>query len=102
VATLTPLPRGAGRPSRVVVVGDSDFASNSFYGVLGNADFFQNAVAFLAEDEDLIRIRPRTAAGDSVYLSAAQGRFVFAVCLVLVPLFTLAVGGAVVVRRRAL
>ncbi len=102
VATRTPVPAGSGRPSRVVLVGDSDFASNSFYGVLGNADFFQNIVAFLAEDENLIRIRPRGATGDTVYISAAGGRLVFAVSIVLVPLITLAVGTMVVLRRRSL
>ncbi|MDH4037606.1 MAG: GldG family protein [Candidatus Krumholzibacteria bacterium] len=102
VATRTPVPAGSARTSRVVLVGDSDFASNSFYGVLGNADFFQNIVAFLSEDEDLIRIRPRAATGDTVYISAAQGRMVFAVSLVLVPLITLIVGASVVFRRRAL
>jgi ABC-type uncharacterized transport system involved in gliding motility auxiliary subunit len=101
VATLTPVPAGSVPPSRVVLVGDSDFASNSFYGVLGNADFFQNIIAFLAEDENLIRIRPRSSTGDTVYISAAQGRMVFAVCLVLVPLITLIVGASVVLRRRA-
>jgi ABC-type uncharacterized transport system involved in gliding motility auxiliary subunit len=102
VATLTPVPAGMGHPSRVVLIGDSDFASNSFLGVLGNGDFFQNVIAFLAEDVDLIRIRPRAATGDRVYLTAANGRLVFAVCLLLIPLATLAVGGVVVVRRRAL
>ena len=102
VATLTPVPAGSAQASRVVLIGDSDFASNSFYGVLGNADFFHNAVAFLGEDENLIRIRARPSTGDTVYISAAQGRLVFAVCLVLVPLLTLVVGGVVVVRRRAL
>ncbi|HEX5132954.1 MAG TPA: GldG family protein [Candidatus Krumholzibacteria bacterium] len=102
VATRTPVPVGSGASSRVVVIGDSDFASNSFYGVLGNADFFQNAVAFLAEDENLIRIRPKAALGDTVYISAPQGRLVFTVCIILVPLLTLVIGAVVVVRRRAL
>jgi ABC-type uncharacterized transport system involved in gliding motility auxiliary subunit len=102
VSTFSPTIADSARASRVVVVGDSDFASNGFYGVLGNADFFQNIVAFLAEDENLIRIRPKDSLGDSVYISAPQGRMVFAVCIVLVPLATLMIGAFVVVRRRAL
>jgi ABC-type uncharacterized transport system involved in gliding motility auxiliary subunit len=102
VSTFSPTIADSARASRVVVVGDSDFASNGFYGVLGNADFLQNIVAFLAEDENLIRIRPRDSLGDSVYISAPQGRMVFAVCIVLVPLATLMIGAFVVVRRRAL
>jgi gliding motility-associatede transport system auxiliary component len=103
VSSVTPIPRRVpDRTSRLVLVGDSDYANNSFYGVLGNADFFQNIIAFLAKDENLIKIRPRAALGDSVYITASQGRLVFAVCLVLLPLIPLVFGVVVVVRRRAL
>lgn len=103
VSTITPIPkRLPDRTSRVVLVGDSDFATNSFYGVLGNADFFQNIVAFLAQDENLIRIRPRASLGDTVYITASQGHLVFLVCLVLLPLIPIIIGGIVVVRQRAL
>ena len=107
VATRTPLVAGeervrAGRTSRVVLVGDSDFANNALYGVLGNADFLLNTVAFLSEDENLIRIRPRRIAGESVYITERQGRLVFLVCMVLLPLTPVAAGTVVVARRRRL
>ncbi len=106
-AALTPLVAangGAapGRTSRVVLIGDSDFADNALFGVLGNTDFFLNTVAFLAEDENLIRIRPRRALGDSVYITERQGRMVFLVCLVLLPLAPVVTGAVVVARRRRL
>ncbi len=44
---------------RVAAFGDSDFASNALLGFQGNQDFFLNVVAWLAEDQDLISIRPR-------------------------------------------
>ena len=98
--------RPPGRPdeekSRVVLVGDSDFANNVFYGLLGNPDFFQNIIAFLAREEDMITIRPRGAPGDRVYISERQGRLVFAVCIVLLPLASVVAGGVVAVRRRRL
>ena len=43
---------------RVVAVGDADFASNQLLGFQGNQDFFLNAIAWLAEDADMISIRP--------------------------------------------
>jgi ABC-type uncharacterized transport system involved in gliding motility auxiliary subunit len=107
VATLTPLVAGperveAGRASRVVLIGDSDFANNVLYGVLGNSDFLLNTIAFLSEDENLIRIRPRRFVGESVYITERQGRLVFLVCLVLLPLTPVVTGAVVVARRRRL
>ncbi len=44
---------------RIVLVGDGDFASNSYLRAgFANADLFMNAAAWLAEEEDLISIRP--------------------------------------------
>lgn len=84
----------------VAVFGDVDFATNANYGLLGNADIFQNTIAFLAGDEDLISIRPREGARDRVYISASQGRLIFAVCVVLLPLAVVGAGGWVFGRRR--
>ena len=43
----------------MVVIGDSDFAANSVLGVQGNRDLFLNTVNWLAQQENLIAIRPR-------------------------------------------
>src|SRR5262249_43845222 len=45
--------------TRVVVIGDSDFASNSLLGFQGNRDLFLNTVNWLAQQENLIAIRPK-------------------------------------------
>ncbi|MCC7177230.1 MAG: GldG family protein, partial [Acidobacteria bacterium] len=45
--------------SRLAVIGDSDFISNGVLGVQGNRDFFMNTVNWLAQQENLIAIRPR-------------------------------------------
>jgi ABC-type uncharacterized transport system involved in gliding motility auxiliary subunit len=92
--------QGDGGRTRLVVVGDSDFAGNSYYGVLGNSDFFLNCVNYLAADEDLISIRPRRGPGDRALISERQGRFVFATSIVLLPLSVVIVGTIVLVRRR--
>ena len=102
VSTRTPMGRPGMKTSRMVLVGDSDFVNNVFFGVLGNSDWFQNAVAFLAHDESMISIRPREALSDQIYLSERDGRLVFLVCLVLLPAVSLGTGIAVFARRARL
>ena len=60
-AALTPKEapeEGKPRPA-VVVVGNSSFASNGYINVLGNSDFFQRAVGWLAEERDIISLTPK-------------------------------------------
>src|SRR5689334_15121078 len=47
--------------TRLVAIGDSDFASNAALGVQGNRDLFLNTVNWLVQQENLISIRPRDA-----------------------------------------
>jgi len=102
VATRSPFGRKDIKKSRVVLFGDSDFVNNVFFGVLGNSDLFQNALAFLTDDESMITIRPRPALRDEIYLSEAQGRLVFLICIVLLPAVSLGTGITVIVRRARL
>lgn len=86
--------------SKIVVIGDSDFATNRFFGVLGNSDFFLNAVEYLAEEEIVVPIRLRKDLGHRMFISAAEGRLVFLLCLVLMPLMVASMGGYVFMRKR--
>ena len=47
------------KKARIVVFGDSDFASNNYLNLSGNRDLFLNTVSWLAEEENLIAIRPK-------------------------------------------
>jgi ABC-type uncharacterized transport system involved in gliding motility auxiliary subunit len=60
------------KEARLVVIGDSDFASNRYYGAQANGDLFQNAVNWLAQDEDLISIRPKSPKNRRVTLTQSQ------------------------------
>jgi ABC-type uncharacterized transport system involved in gliding motility auxiliary subunit len=102
VAERAPRGRADMKKSRVVLIGDSDFANNVFFGVLGNSDWFENVVAFLAGDESMITIRPRAALNDHVYLSERDGRLVFLLCIVLLPAVSLGTGVVVIMRRARL
>jgi len=66
-------PRAETSESRYVVVGDSDFVSNSNIG-RGGRDIFLNAIGWLAQQEDLISIRPKEKQQQALYLSQAQSR----------------------------
>ncbi len=82
----------AERRTRVVVAGDGDFATNSFFPVLGNRDLLLNAIAALTEVEQLIGIAPRGYATPRLELSAAQLRASFAISTLLLPGLALALG----------
>jgi ABC-type uncharacterized transport system involved in gliding motility auxiliary subunit len=85
---------------RVVAAGDADFASNSLLGFQGNQDFFLNVVAWLAEDVDLISIRPKEPENQSLFLSRQKQRMVAWVALVLLPLGFVIAGVVTWWRRR--
>jgi len=71
--------------TRLVVVGDSDFAANSVAGMGGNRDMFLNMVNWLAQQENLISIRPRNAADRRVTLTGGQDRMIFWFSMFILP-----------------
>jgi ABC-type uncharacterized transport system involved in gliding motility auxiliary subunit len=89
------------RSARLVVFGDAEFASNNFIPLQGNGDLFLNTVSWLAEEEDLIAIRPREGGSSGpVILTAAQQPLIFWPPVVLLPLAVFGLGALVLARRR--
>jgi ABC-type uncharacterized transport system involved in gliding motility auxiliary subunit len=70
---------------RVVAVGDADFASNALLGIQGNQDFFLNSIAWLAEDVDMISIRPKEPENQALFLSRQTQQNAYWLALVLLP-----------------
>jgi len=70
---------------RIMVVGDSDFASNAAAGIQGNADLFVNMNNWLTQQEDLISIHPRDAGDRRVTMTADQQRRVLWLSLIFIP-----------------
>jgi ABC-type uncharacterized transport system involved in gliding motility auxiliary subunit len=90
----------SGPESRVVVVGDADFASNQLLRMApGNEDFFLNTIAWLVHDSELIAIRPVAQDQNRLFLTQSQNLFVLVFSVFVIPgLFV--VGGIVGWWRR--
>lgn len=71
--------------ARLVIIGDSDFAMNGNFQVQRNGDLFLNTVNWLAQDEELISIRPKTKADRRVTMTASQQNFLFWLTILLMP-----------------
>jgi len=81
--------------SRIAVVGDSDFATNSFFHIMGNGTLFLNTVNYLAAQENLIGIQPRTADLPRINLTNRQMKGTFFLAVILIPSLLAVVGTAV-------
>jgi ABC-type uncharacterized transport system involved in gliding motility auxiliary subunit len=91
---------GGTRYGRIVVFGDSDFATNAYLGLSGNRDLMLNTIGWLAEEEDLIAVRAKDPVSQPVVLNMRQGRSVFWLPVVGLPALVACIGVLVLVRRR--
>jgi gliding motility-associatede transport system auxiliary component len=88
------------RPFRAVVIGDGDFASNSFLPYMSNSDLMVAAVRWLAHEERGTAVRTRIPVPPMILLTAAQSRWIFIVIVILLPLTVIGIGGLVWWLRR--
>ena len=86
--------------SRIAIIGDSDFATNSFFHILGNGNLFLNTVNYLASQENLIGIEPKTYDLPRVNLTNRQMKATFFLSMILVPGLLALIGVAVWWRQR--
>lgn len=95
-------PAGSDRKpeTRVAVIGDSDFAANAWLGIRGNRDLFLNTVNWLAQQENLIAIRPKEAQDRRITLTRDQQLRVFWLSVVIIPGLVIAAGVFTWWRRR--
>lgn len=73
------------KAGRIVVFGDSDFATNQYLDTAGNRDLFVNAVNWLAGDVESISLRPNVSRASTFQMSQEQFRFLQYVSLLVVP-----------------
>jgi ABC-type uncharacterized transport system involved in gliding motility auxiliary subunit len=85
---------------RLVVIGDSDFASNSALGIQGNRDLFLNVMNWLAQQENLISIRPKDPDDRRITLNEYQQKGVMFFALIGLPVIIFGLGVYGWARRR--
>ena len=88
------------RPFRLVVVGDADFASNSFLPYLANGDLALAMLRWLAREERTPAVSVRMPVPPLVLLTKSQMQRIFLLIEVLLPLSVVAAGIIVWWRRR--
>jgi len=86
--------------TRVAAIGDSDFVSNAYLGVEGNRDLFMNVVNWLAQQENLIAIRPREPADRRLTLTENQTTVIMMLSVFVLPGLVLGAGVYSWWRRR--
>ena len=87
--------------TRIVVIGDSDFANNFFFHGTGGGDFFLNAVNWLTLEKDLIAIRPVDPSERSLrMMTPHEVAFVQMTAIFLIPIIIFLIGVGVWWRRR--
>ncbi len=86
--------------AKFVIIGDSDFAKNFFFGNDDNGDLFLNSVAWLTEDYDLIEIRPKVSQARRLVVNTRERDFIKWSSWFLPPVVMLVLGAFVWWRRR--
>jgi len=95
-------PKDGGRkPMRLVVLGDSDLATNQLVqGMPANAVLLSNSLNWLAAREALLTIPPKKTENVRLNLTGDQLRTFYLAVLLLLPGLAIALGTVVYVRRR--
>ena len=86
--------------SRLVVVGDADFASNAHINLYGNRDLLLNMLGWLTREQVLIAPRARADHGEPLLLETGRRNLIGWSCAVAWPLLAGLAAVVVVVRRR--
>jgi ABC-type uncharacterized transport system len=90
----------SGRPFRLVVIGDGDFASNSFLPYMANGDLAVSMVRWLAREEHAPSVAARIPVPPLVLLTKRQMQQIFLSVEILLPLGVVLCGAVVWWRRR--
>ncbi len=100
--TLAVLAENSKTKGRIVVFGDSDFASNQFFNAGANSLLFLNSVNWASQEESLINLTPKVPTTRTLNIVGGFGmNLIFFLTVVVMPGAVLLIGVLVwVVRRR--
>ena len=85
---------------RMIVAGDADFASNSFFPYLANSDVLLAGIAWLTHEEKAPAMKPPVEVLPTVSLTGEQMRVIFVVTVLLMPGLIALAGAAMWAWRR--
>ena len=88
------------KPAKMVIFADSDFATNKYFHSSDNADLFLNSVNWLADDYELISIRPKLVPYRELVVNSRERDFIKWSSWVFPPTLVLILGIFVWWRRR--
>ena len=88
------------RSTRIAVFGDSDFLANKIINLYGNRDLILNTINWLAVDEILVSIRPKSDLVQPVLLTMIEGRIVFWLSAIVMPALIALIGAIVLTRKK--
>jgi hypothetical protein len=92
---------GQTQPFRMILVGNSSFAANSYFPYVSNGDLAVEMVRWLAEDETRPAAKPQSfSPRQQITLTREQMRTVFVAVEVVLPLSFILLGGVIWWKRR--
>jgi ABC-type uncharacterized transport system involved in gliding motility auxiliary subunit len=94
-----PNPSTSSGTTRLIVGGDSDFASNMGLVLIGNADLFTSLINWVT-DEEIVSTTPRLPAIRYLTLTPGQSNIVLYGGVILMPLIMFMMGGLIWWRQR--
>ena len=108
VAVSTPAPPADAKPddpkappqTRIVVFGDSDFASDAVARSIGNIDLFLNTISWLTAQENLISIRPKEPGNSRLTMTPRELNWVWWFAVAILPAAVIVIGSVSLMRRR--
>ena len=104
VAAMVTMPKKADSPDsktwELICFGDSDFITDNFIEIMGNQDLFLNAVEWLARDYELVSIRQKRYRYPYHFLEHWEGRILFSVPVIVLPLMFLLTAIILFIFRR--
>ena len=86
--------------TRLIVIGDSDFASNQHFFSGNNGDFFISAVKLLTEGKELVSIERKVLPFRRLVIGPEAERFITYTSIGLLPLLVLVIGSIIWWQRR--
>ena len=86
--------------AKIVLFSDSDFASNKYFASMDNSDIFLNSINWLADDFELISIRPKLLPYRELVVNSRERDFIKWSSWTLPPTFMLFMALVVWWRRR--